>query len=59
MYIFIYLYVYKYVDVTIYLSQNSKSGNVFEAKQCYKRCSSRKLNIACGWNWNKSNIPIL
>ena len=39
--------MYKYVNVTIYLSQNAKSGNVFETTQCYKSCSSRKLNIAC------------
>ena len=44
--------MYRYVDVTI--SQNAKSGNVFETTQCYKRCSSRKLNIAskcCQYNY--------
>ena len=29
------------------LSQNEKAKNVFETTQCYKRCSSRKVNIAC------------
>ena len=28
-------------------SQNEKTENVFETTQCYKKCSSRKVNIAC------------
>ena len=48
-----------YIDVTLYLSQNAKAEKVFETTQYYKKCSSGKLNVACRWNWNKSNISIL
>ena len=48
-----------YIDVTLYLSQNAKAEKVLETTQYYKRCSSRKLNDICRWNWNKSNISML
>ena len=58
-YIYIYLYIYKYIDVTLYLSLNAKAEKVLETTHYYKRCSSRKLHVACRWNWNKCNISIL
>ena len=45
-YLYTYLYIHKYIDVTLYLSQNAKAEKLVETMQYYKRCSSRKLNVA-------------
>ena len=45
-YLYTYLYIHKYIDVTLYLSQNANAEKLVETMQYYKRCSSRKLNVA-------------